>query len=183
MTQDYVPFAQIVVALAGLCRQKATGTLFVATMANKSAQIVLEKGEIVFIFFSSKRGEEALTLMSTIQSGRYRFQEGGVIPRRMELPPTAAILARLEGAAAGVIVQEERGEAKSLPGNGLSREQRDALESCLAECIGPMAAIICEDHCSAAKPLAAVVDALAAEIPSPDQAQKFRELVSARLVQ
>ncbi|EKD38166.1 MAG: hypothetical protein ACD_75C00842G0001, partial [uncultured bacterium] len=77
MTQDYIPFADIVVEIARLCKQRSTGTLFIATKANKSVQLVLDKGEIVFIFFSSKRGEEALALMSTIRAGRYRFQEGG----------------------------------------------------------------------------------------------------------
>lgn len=182
MTQDYIPFADIVVEIARLCKQRSTGTLFIATMANKSVQLVLDKGEIVFIFFSSKRGEEALALMSTIRAGRYRFQEGGVIPRRMVLPPTEAILKTLSGSR----------EQSSSPGRspvtpeaaqteGLSREQKDALESSLAECIGPMAAIICEDHLNSGANLDAQIDALAAEIPSPGQARKFRELVKAKL--
>lgn len=181
MNQDYIPFSQIVVEIGRLCKQRATGTLFIATKANKSAQIVLDKGEIVFIFFSSKRGEEALALMSTIRAGRYRFQEGGVIPRRLPLPSTEAILKKLEGGTVEeASLPENRNMTQDVAGL-LSQEQKHALESCLAECIGPMAAIICEDHLSAAKPLEETVDALAAEIPSAGQAQKFRELVAARL--
>lgn len=179
MTQDYIPFAQIVVEIGKLCKQKSTGTLFIATKANHSAQIVLDKGEIVFIFFSSKRGEEALALMSTIRDGRFRFQEGGVVPRRMALPSTEAILEMLGRGAAGTSPSPERATG-SKAANGLSQEQKDILQSCLAECIGPMAAIICEDHLDAAKPFAEIVDALAEEIPSAGQAKKFRELVAAR---
>lgn len=178
---DFIPFPQIVVELGKLHRQKSTGTLFVATKANHSAQIVLDKGEIVFVFFSSKRGEEALALMSTIQEGRYRFQAGGVIPRRMALPPTEAILEMLARGAAPATRTAGKNEVASAAGDGLSLEQKETLQACLAECIGPMAAIICEDHLGANLPLDKIVDALAEEIPSPDQAQKFRELVVARL--
>lgn len=182
MTQDYIPFAQIVIEIGRLCKQRSTGTLFIATKANRSAQLVLDKGEIVFIFFSSKRGEEALALMSEIHDGRFRFQEGGVIPRRMALPSTEAILKTLKGGAAGAPSSAENSSSsKTRDVAGLTGEQQDALQSCLAECIGPMAAIICEDHLSSARPFAEIVDALAAEIPSPGQAKKFRELVSARL--
>lgn len=192
MTQDYIPFVQIVVEIGKLCKQKATGTLFIATKANHSAQLVLDKGEIVFVFFSSKRGEEALTLMAAIREGRYRFQEGGVIPRRMDLPATEAILAMLErGAVGGPPARDsspgkarDNSPARPQPaagGSGLSGDQQEVLQACLAECIGPMAAIICEDHLGSAKPLAEIVDALAAEIPSPGQAKKFREMVAARL--
>ena len=180
MTQDYIPFAQIVIEIGRLCKQRSSGTLFIATKANHSAQLVLDKGEIVFIFFSSKRGEEALALMSEIHDGRFRFQEGGVIPRRMALPSTEAILKTLKGGAAGAPSSGES-RNKSQAVIGLTGEQQEILQSSLAECIGPMAAIICEDHLSSSRPFAEIVDALAAEIPSPGQAKKFRELVSARL--
>lgn len=49
MTQDYIPFSEIVAEIKKLCAQKVSGTLFVATKANRSAQLILDKGEIVFI--------------------------------------------------------------------------------------------------------------------------------------
>jgi hypothetical protein len=44
-----------------------------------------------------------------------------------------------------------------------------------------MAAIICEDHFQTASSLAEALNTLAAEIPSPTQEKKFRQLVEARL--
>ncbi|HBG18805.1 MAG TPA: hypothetical protein DDY32_05890, partial [Desulfobulbaceae bacterium] len=58
---------------------------------------------------------------------------------------------------------ENSSSSKTRDVAGLTGEQQDALQSCLAECIGPMAAIICEDHLSSARPFAEIVDALAAE--------------------
>ena len=182
MTQDYTPFATIVDEIGKLCKQKASGTLFIATKANRSAQMVLDKGEIVFVYFSSKRGEEALKLMTAIRAGRYRFQEGGVIPRRMPLPKTDAILAALgRNAGQGLVGNQAEKATFASEDNGLSQEQKDVLEFCLAECIGPMAAIICEDHFSGKGDIHGIVEALAAEIPSAGQAEKFRELVAAKL--
>lgn len=175
MTHDYIPFSEIVAEIAQLSKQKVTGTLFISTQDNRSAQVMLDKGEIVYVFFSSKRGEEALALMSTIREGRYRFQEGSAIARRMQLPPTAAILQALAGGATGSTASPVQGQEtrKVLVGNGLSAEQKGVLESCMAECIGPMAAIICEDYFNSIGDLSSMVDALAAEIPSPLQAKKI----------
>lgn len=176
MTQDYIPFPEIVSELKKLCTQRVTGTVFIATKANRSAQVILDKGEIVFIYFFNKRGEEALELMSTIRAGRYRFQEGGVT-RRSPLPSTDAILqSLLSGQKVIDQVTEQR-----LNGPGLSQEQKNVLETCLAGYIGPMAGIICEDHLGVASDLQAAIDALVAEIPSPEQAEKFRVMVLAKL--
>jgi hypothetical protein len=44
-----------------------------------------------------------------------------------------------------------------------------------------MAGIICEDHLDVATNLQAAVDALAAEIPSSDQAKKFKAIALEKL--
>jgi hypothetical protein len=177
MTQEYIPFQEIVAELRKLCIQAVTGTLFVATKANRSAQLMLDKGEIVFIYFFNKRGKEALELMSTIRAGRFRFQEGAV-SRRTPLPPTDTILQSL---ADGHKIPDQDIEEPISTGLGLSQEQKTVLESCLAEFIGPMAGIICEDHLDVATNLQAAVDALAAEIPSSDQAKKFKVIALEKL--
>ena len=176
MTQDYIPFQEIVSELKKLSDQRVTGTMFIATKANRSAQVILDKGEIVFIYFFNKRGEEALELMSTIQAGRYRFQEGGV-SRRSPLPSTDAILQSLLSGqkVVGQVIE------KRSTGPGLSQEQKTILETCLAGYIGPMAGIICEDHLDVVSDLQSAIEALAAEIPSVDQAEKFRAIVLEKL--
>jgi hypothetical protein len=176
MTQDYMPFSEIVSELKNLCAQRVTGTMFIATEANQSVQLALDKGEIVFIYFFNKRGEEALELMSTISAGRYRFQEGAV-SRRSPLPSTDAILQSLIGEQS---ITNQVSENRPS-GSGLSQEQKNVLETCLAGFIGPMAGIICEDHLGAAADLHAAIDALVAEIPSSGQAEKFKLMVLEKL--
>jgi len=176
MSQDYVPFSEIVSAIGKLCVDKVTGTLFVATKANRSAQLMLDRGKIVFVYFFNKRGEEALELMSTISAGRYRFQPGSVT-RSMPLPSTDAILATLSGDQS----QVDQFQDTRAKGPGLSQEQKTVLETALAGFIGPMAGIVCEDHFDRVADLDAAIDALVAEIPSPEQAEKFKAIVRGRL--
>lgn len=177
MTQDYIPFPEVVAEIERLSARRATGTMFIATKANRSAQLMLNRGKIVFIYFFNKRGEEALELMSTIQAGRFRFQEG-TVSRRMDLPPTDAILKAL-GSGQQMVV-ENSGQQQSSA-TLLSQEQKTTLETCLAGFIGPMAGIVCEDHLQSAADLEQAINALAEEIPSSVQAQKFRAMVKAQL--
>lgn len=176
MIQEYIPFSEIVAEIKKLCARRVSGTLFVSTKANRSAQLILDKGEIVFIYFFNKRGEEALELMSTIRAGRYRFQEGAV-SRRDPLPSTDYILESLGGGKKIAAQVSEKRATDSV----LSQEQKNFLETCLAEYIGPMAGIICEDHLDIVADLQAAIDALATEIPSSEQAEKFRVKVLAKL--
>jgi hypothetical protein len=142
--------------------------------------MMLDRGEIVFIFFAGKRGQEALNMLTGIREGRYRFQEGGAVSRGMPLPPTRDILLAMSSGPAQTPSSSAEG-AHAPEGKGLSAAQKTLLETCLADCIGPMAAIICEDHFDSAGNFQAAVDALAAEIPSPVQARKFREMVAKRV--
>ncbi len=181
MTQDFIPFGEIVSELKRLCAKRVTGTLFIATKANRSAQIILDHGEIVFLYFFNKQGEEALELMSTIRAGRYRFQDGPV-SRRGSLPSTTVIL---EFLASGQMVTSQASENQvsedRTSGSGLSDKQKSVLESCLAGFIGPMAGIICDDHLGVATDVQSAIEALAAEIPSPAQAVKFRAMAQEKL--
>lgn len=176
MAQDYIHYSEITLEIGRLSDQKASGTVFIATRDNHIAQMMMDRGEIVFIFFAGKRGHEALTLLTEIREGRYRFQEGSVVPRGMLLPSTRDILLALSSGPGQAPSFAD--EAPAPEGMGLSSAQMTLLESCLADCIGPMAAIICEDHFSSAGSFQAAVDALAAEIPSPGQARKFRDMVA-----
>jgi len=183
MTQNYLPLLEIVEQLDQLVREQVTGTLFLATKANRSAQIMLEKGEIVFVYYYNKRGEDALGLMSKIDAGRLRLQVGQVPAKKQSLPPTSEILAmwRSGGRAADTAKFVPPAVESSRETDRLSDSQKEILEACLAEYIGPMASIICEEYFSGGKGLESVVDGLASEIPSEAQVESFRELVKNKL--
>ncbi len=181
MTQEtYTPFADLVGELKTVCDEGRTGVFFVATKANRSAQLMIDEGRIVYVYFFNKRGADALKLMTEIIAGRFRFQEGSINAAPMELPPTSEILAYLLTAAEGRNPTEPGPESKvktEQAGSGfaLTSDQKSILEEVLAVYIGPMAAIICEDHLDSVTDLESAINALASEIPSSDQVSGFMD--------
>jgi len=182
MADGYILFAKIVEEIRRLVSQQVTGTLFIATNENRSAQVSIEDGKIVYLYFSNTVGTTALERMAQIHAGRYRFQEGPAGLPRVDLPPTETILAALEAAASreGASDRREGGEAPAVAA-GLTEPQKSVLVACLVEFIGPIAEILSEDHLRQASDLNTTIDALAGEIPSPDQAAQFRTLVLSKL--
>lgn len=176
MTQDYIPFPAIIAELRKLCNKRATGTLFISTKKNRSAQVALDKGQIVFVYFYNKRGQEALDLMATITAGRFRFQEGSISPRRVSLPPTNEILNSLGDEEAKGDSGGESPTSQATVG-GLKHEEKNVIENCLAEYIGPMAGIICDDHLGSVSDVNEAIAVLVTEIPSSEQAEKFKSKV------
>ncbi len=101
---------------------------------------------------------------------------------KVRLPPSQTILQALRNGSGQVLSSAREQAEKASFGNRLSTDQKRVLETCLADCIGPMAAIVCEDHFNSAGDLHAAIEALAAEIPSPGQVKKFRDMITERLV-
>lgn len=184
--ETYIPFKDLVNELEQLCNAGKTGVFFIATKANRSAQLMMEDGKLVFIYFFNKRGRDGLKLMTQIKAGRFRFQDGPITAQPMDLPPTSEIIAFLRTAASGQEPEDiaapavapatgTTSEAAPSPaGEGLTAVQKDKLENLLAVYIGPMAAIICEDHLDTVQDISAAIEALASEVPSADQAASFK---------
>lgn len=177
MSQAYVPFSDLITALAQWSRERRTGIVYVATDTNHSAQINLSQGEIVFLVFQSRLGANALPLMRTIDGCRFRFAEGAIASQsRQRLPATTAILDQLASSARRV-----RQDPVAAGAQAISSEAKTVLERALAEYIGPMVAIVCPEHFERARDLESAIDALACEIPKPEQAVRFRRDVAKKL--
>ncbi|WP_157726326.1 DUF4388 domain-containing protein [Imhoffiella purpurea] len=165
-----------------MVRQRATGALFVTTDENRSAQVALQEGRIVYLYFGNKVGASALQRMGQINAGRYRFQEGVSGLPRMELPSNDEILGQLDSAVDG------QGAVGSSPvsdtadtGAVLTERQKALLLECLVEFVGPIGEILCEDHFRQSCSLNKAIDLLASEIPSAAQAKRFRDMVLTKL--
>jgi len=189
MSQKNTPFAEIVADLRRICTAGKSGTIYLSSQLNRSAQIVIDKGSIVYLYYFNRRGREALQAMPEIESGRHRFQEGSVPSLRMEQLSTEEILRYLSVAAGEVVGGGEEAQpgiggknGRSCPSEELTEAQRQVLEEGLAFYIGPMASIICEDHLGEAVDPRSAVERLAGEIPDEDRALRFREEMLAKLL-
>jgi hypothetical protein len=181
MTQEYVAFSKILSEIKTLYREKATGTIYLVTPDNRSAQLMLNSGEIVYVLFAGKRGQDAIYLLSLVSEARFRFQQGGSISRYMELPETKRIIEIFEKGEIEHTPSLKITKNEAQKSSGLSAEQKDVVESCLAECIGPMATIICEDCLGSVRDLSTAIEMLSKELPSQNQVDKFRNLLEAKL--
>lgn len=191
MTQEtYISLTELVVMLRQICVEHKTGIMYITSSTNRSAQVMIDKGKIVFIYYFNKRGRDALALMSEIESGRFRFQEGAATALRADLPATDDILKLLssvsDNTAASNMADVVKNQVVGLPLNSgpkivLTKEQKQVLEDGLAVFIGPMATIICEDHLESATDAKMAMELLAREIPTESQAKSFREEMQRKL--
>ena len=180
MAQAHIPLRSLVAELRQLCQERRTGFLFITTDKNRLAQINLDKGEIVFVSFQGKQGENVLPLMRQIHAGQAQFHEKAVSAFRGSLPPTEAILSYLGGTDDGA--ESVGSETSAKPSNGgLPQETKVMLERVLTEFIGPMAAIVCAEHLETAQDLESAMEILASKIPNPEHASRFKDEVRAKL--
>lgn len=179
MSGNYLPFAQVVEEIRQLCRKEATGSLFISTDCNRSAHMILAKGKIVFIYYFNLHGIEALDAMGEIANARHHFQEGMITDQRTPLPPTGEILNTLTEIKTQSAPQAD--DFVPAPVFECSAEQRSVIETCLAEYIGPVAPIICDDILKSVLTLDTALEKLAEEIPSEEDARQFLKAVQAQL--
>lgn len=180
MTLTNVALKEILTELHALHIQKATGILYITTDTNKSAQVILDNGEIVFAYYASKVGEEAVELLASTIAGRYRFQSG-TFSGRCPLPPTKTILQFLGVDCDAVPQPKVADDVPQQQGLVLGESERSALSGALATYVGPLADIICQDHLEVATSLEEAINLLASEIPSAEHAEEFKNTVHKQL--
>ncbi|HEX9180974.1 MAG TPA: hypothetical protein VF859_11305 [Burkholderiales bacterium] len=164
--------------LRRLCADRRSGTLYFATMNRRLVQVGLDQGEIVSLSYQNEHGADALAALagSDVEPGVSRFAEGAPRGSRMELPPTAEILSRIESRGAPA-----RRPAAAQGTAALSPEIRNAVAEELTEVIGPIADLLCKEIWGTVTTLDAALGALCRELPDPAQAETFRRNVQRRL--
>ncbi len=176
MRQKYLTFKSIIILLKKVFKQKETGTFFIVTESNQSARLTFDQGEIISIYCFNKFGEDAIGLMSNINSGICRFRRGNISIRRENLPKTSDILQLLENFSQGIHTNTTEAIAKKS--NTISLSQKLVFENCLEEYIGPMAPIICEEYLSIDNDLHSILESLESvvrKISGQKNAIKFKE--------
>jgi hypothetical protein len=198
-------YRQIMVYLRRLCSEGATGTLFVKTQDNRSAQIALQDGEIVGCAYRANKGGSAIPLIRNMMPVSYSFSEGLALgAHKAPLPDTPTTLQQLEpedrggpSSAQAPSVEPARVESvptaeRTLVASALVNPagSRSALveniETLLHQFIGPMATILCDEYrygqrSVTSADLMQIVEELAGEIESPTERARFVAAASERL--
>ncbi len=191
------PRDQVIAELQSLCAARRTGTLFIITLENHPAQVILREGEIVGLSYRLMRGPDALAPLQAFSAARYRFESESVQSADARLPATADVLAHLGAAAATVpgppppAFKPETGAAPTTRPPAEAAEAigriRAVLERELAEFLGPMAGMICQEYLAAHPALGSpqdatkLVEAIAREIGDPAKEAHFKQRVLSQL--
>lgn len=121
------------------------------------------------------------------RANKLGFRERALLIMVDDRTSRADLLARSKSADSGVIldallvagfIEAGVGAGATSPapaaGGGPSPALRDAIQRALANYIGPMAEIVCAECFARHREPDALIEALAAEIPGPDRAARFR---------
>lgn len=180
-----MPHDRLIDELHGFCVAGRSGTMFIITGENHAAQFVLRSGEIVYLTYRLLRGLDALPSMRSFTAGRYRFQDEPVDRTDPGLPPTPDLLALLTPEHTGTV---EPPQTEPPIGTAKAPDSlRLLIERELAEFLGPMASLICEEHLAQAadldspESLARLVEAIANEIGDPTKEAHFKHQVLSSL--
>ena len=171
-------YADMMAELMRLYREKRTGSLFFISPDSRMAQVNFEEGEIVFIYYRGKRGEEALHLLPEIQQARVIFEEEPEAAIRIPLPSTSAIIRFLTEAESAAAVQPVTAKkaVRDL------RTPREVLEAALIRNIGPMGGMLCDEVFEQNMSLDNAIQHLSTFIPNSRNAQRFRATMHSRLM-
>lgn len=183
--QAYHTYGELINALKSLCRERATGTMFIATPDNHFVRIVLTNGEISAASFRTKHGVEALPLIRRINAGRFKFSEGQITAdAAASLPPGNDALRVL--ADDGMSLNAVDAAQRSLTADKIVLAPK-IIERELAEYLGPIAGIVCSEHVGRigaprqVGDVASLLEAVAREIRDPRKVRAFKEQVWLKL--
>lgn len=164
--------------------EQKTGVFFLVSKDKRSAQLSFLDGKPVYAMGQGKKGREAVALIAQMEIDRQRFQEGAIPPTRAEMPTFEELLRLLqEGGAGGKQESGKQSPARSGEARRqavFSDQQKAIIQDVLAECIGPMAIILCEEHFAVSQTAEDAIERLAQELPA-SQIESFRTLVQRKL--
>lgn len=176
-----LPHDQLIDELQTLCAAKRSGTMFIITEENHVAQFVLRDGVIVGLTYRLLRGPAAVPPLRVFPAGRYRFQTETVDRTDPGLPATADLLALLVPEPASAVEPPQAEPATDTP--QVPETVRLLIERELAEVVGPIAGLICQEHIAHAghldspNDLVRLLEAIAIEIGDPAKAAGFKHAV------
>jgi len=188
---EFIPFPEIIKELQRLSRQNETGTFYITSDTNHSAQIMLVDGEITFIYCYNRLGMKGLEQLKTIRAGRFRFQTGGTFSKKTPLPSTTELfqilLAEKQEDTTVPPVHTSDEAAREVSGKIIDKALMEQLHKATIDVVGPAADILIEDALSnlnldptriSETQFKELIAEIAKEIPGNKQKVSFKERIS-----
>ena len=186
-------YKEIVWKLRHICDGGGTGTFSLATRENHYASISIKDGQIIGVTYRQSKGPVALENIRKVSAGRCTFAPGVLRNSEVDasLPSSKALFEYLGiGETKPAISARINGPASNTePSENQNGVARQAIESEAMEYLGPMAAIICEEHFARVgnlhdeENLRRVLEGIAGEVGDKAKGEEFKKGVITRLTQ
>ena len=197
MSTEFRPLIEVLRELKALALKKASGFLFVVTEENHSCIIRINAGQIEEVVFRMLRNDEAVQRLTMVGAAKARFQvdpgagmgkpsllsedsrqwlmggfeqDLGGAPAPVRAPVAAAPVPAPAAASAAPTAS-----APASVGSGAAPDDavRQALEKDALNYLGPIAGMLCDEAWDASSDIEQVLSQLAANLATPQEAQKF----------
>ncbi len=169
-----VSYAEFIEKLTEGYLTKSSCCIFFTTANNATGRVIFSDGQIVYLSYANKTGNNAAAIMPEIRSLRYRVGQSRVkFPVDDRLPATELIL-RNVAPIAGTLTT----------GNiqvGVSKSERKVIEEILVDMIGPMASFFIEDHVVGASNLQEAINNIIAELNNNEEVNIFKTKLKQKL--
>ena len=167
--------------------EKLSGIMFITSEDNKSAQMYIKEGMLIYAQCQGKKGGFAIDLISKMCNVRFKFQKGPIPNSNIEMPSFDKIISMIGNISTvsnsihlSLNNEEKNDGSSSCEKVSIEDEKISIVKEVLTDCIGPMAVIIYEENISYAKTISELVDLIAKELPDI-QARKFRKDIEGRM--
>ena len=189
MTSE-LTYPELISEIRRFSSEKQNGTIFITSTTGHLARIVLNQGIITYLIFDgSHKGLEAIAYIQAIKLARLQFVGGSFESYQAStLPSTDEILAQLSSATKKTVKKGNLPTSTKITptkGSDLSTSNDldkaiEYIKNTLADYIGPIANVICDDYLQQIKPhntkndLTVMIATLAFEIENPDEQEQFK---------
>lgn len=183
--KSILSYNELIGEILRFCREKKTGTALIATSDNQLARIMIENGDIIFLAYGRKHGQETIPLITAIKSGRLKFSSGKVgAYEEGVMPPSHEVLEMLVGNRTEIVIHSDAVGAlvdDQIP------EAIKIVENELIEFLGPMAGIVLSDNIEkigdimGPEALTDLIDSVAKEIGDSKKTLQFIQQVEEKI--
>jgi len=172
---------EVIEMIRALVTSNRTATLYIHTDKNHMVMVAVQGGEVITLSSGPRHGARAIPYLREMLSAVVRVDTNAIAYHTENVPPTRVLLSMLETEtqqAPGAI-----GKRSSPSGSaGMEIEKvKTILSQLLAEYLGPIAPMACEqvldpmgDSLNTAR-LRAAVEQLAAEAGGPEESRAFTQ--------
>ena len=183
MNNDSLPLAHqdLMRKIQNLAADNQSGTIFITSHDGHLARIVLDEGRITHLIFDSKYvGYDAIERIHNLTFARLQFISGIFEnAKEVPLPDTADIFQKLFSGEGADVTQTISSDMS---------DHVEEIQKALAQEIGPIAMIVCEEYVDNIDSLKTIddllilIDTVALEISDVDLRQAFKEQIKTQII-